>query len=42
MKIILNTLENIRKRGDICTDLLNCFIIKDAKFAKFYLLPKNS
>ena len=40
MNIILNTLTNIRKRGDICTDTLNYFIIKDAKFAKFYLLPK--
>ena len=40
MNIILNTLENIRKRGDICTDNLNHFIIKDAKFARFYFLPK--
>ena len=40
MNIVLNTLENIRKRGDICTDTLNYFLIKDAKFARFYLLPK--
>ena len=40
MNIILNTLENIRKRGDICTDTLNHFIIKDAKSARFYFLPK--
>ena len=40
MNIILNTLENIRKRGDVCTDTLNYFLIKDAKFARFYLLPK--
>ena len=40
MNIILNTLENIHKRGDICTDTLNHFIIKDAKFVRFYLLPK--
>ena len=26
MNIILNMLENIRKRGDICTDTLNYFI----------------
>ena len=40
MNIIINTLENIRKRGDICTNTLNYFLIKDAKFARFYLLPK--
>ena len=40
MNIILNTLENIRKRGDVCTDSLNYFLFKDAKFARFYLLPK--
>ena len=40
MNIILNTLENIHKRGDICADTLNHFIIKDAKFVRFYLLPK--
>ena len=37
--IILNTLENIRKKGDVCTDTLNYFLIKDAKFTRFYL-PK--
>ena len=40
MNIILNTLENIRKIGDVCTDTLNHFLFKDAKFARFYLLPK--
>ena len=40
MNIILNTFENIRKRGYVCTDTLNYFLIKDAKFARFYLLPK--
>ena len=40
MNIILNTLENIRKRGDVCTDTLFYFLIKDAKFAKIYLLRK--
>ena len=40
MNIILKTLENICKRGDVCTDTLNYFLIKDAKFARFYLLPK--
>ena len=37
--IILNTLENICERGDVCTDTLNYFLIKDAKFTRFYL-PK--
>ena len=40
MNIILNTLENFRKRGDVCTDTLICFLIKGAKFAKIYLLRK--
>ena len=40
MNIILNTLENIHKRWDVCTDTLHYFIIRDAKFARFYLLPK--
>ena len=38
MNTILNTY--IRKRGDFCTDTLNYFIIKDAKFARFYLLSE--
>ena len=42
MNIILNTLENIRNRGNICNDTLNHFIIKDSKFVRFYLLLKNS
>ena len=40
MKIILNALKSIRKRVNVCTDTLNYFIIKDAKFARFYLLLK--
>ena len=39
MNIILNTFENILKRGDVCTDTLNYYLIKDANFAGFYL-PK--
>ena len=41
MSIIRNTLGNIRKRRDVCIDTLNYFLIKDAKFARLYLLPKN-
>ena len=40
MNTILSTLGNIPKGGDICTDTLNHFIIKDAKLARFYLLPR--
>ena len=41
MNIILSTLQKIRKRGDVCIDTLNYFFVKDAKFARFYLLPKT-
>ena len=34
------TTENICKRGDVCTDTLNYFSIKDVKFAGFYLVSK--
>ena len=40
VNIILNTLENICERGDHCTDTLNYFLFKDAKFARFSLLLK--
>ena len=40
MNIVRNTLENISKKGDVCTDNLNYFLIKDFKFGRFYLLPK--
>ena len=37
---ILKTLDKIRRRGDLSTDNLNYFLVKDPKFARFYLLPK--
>ena len=37
---ILTTLDKIRRRGDLSTDNLNYFLVKDPKFARFYLLPK--
>ena len=40
IKILLNTLENIRNRGDVCTNTLNYFITKDVTFANFYILPE--
>ena len=42
--ILINTimwaLEKIRIRGDLSNDTLNYFLVKDPKFARFYLLPK--
>ena len=42
--ILINTtmraLEKIRMRGDLPNDTLNYFLVKDPKFARFYLLPK--
>ena len=38
MNIINNTLETIRKKGDVFTETLNYFIIKDGKFARFYTM----
>ena len=37
---ITRALEKIRIRGDLSNDTLNYFLVKDPKFARFYLLPK--
>ena len=37
---IMKALEKIRLRGDLSCDTLNYFLVKDPKFARFYLLPK--
>ena len=37
---IFKSLEKIRKHGDLSQDTLNYFLLKDPKFARFYLLPK--
>ena len=37
---IFKSLEKIRKSGDLPQDTLNYFLVKDPKFARFYLLPK--
>ena len=37
---IMQALEKIRIRGDLSNDKLNYFLVKDPKFARFYLLPK--
>ena len=37
---IIKSLEKIRKRGDLSQDTRNYFLVKDPKFARFYLLPK--
>ena len=37
---IMRALEKFRIRGDLSNDTLNYFLVKDPKFARFYLLPK--
>ena len=37
---IMKALEKIRFRGDLSSDTLNYFFVKDPKFARFYVLPK--
>ena len=37
---IMQALEKIRIRGDLSNDTLNYFLVKDPKFARFYLLTK--
>ena len=37
---IHEAIEKIRKRGDLNADTINYFMVKDLKFARFYLLPK--
>ena len=39
-KSIMCASEKIRIRGDLATDTPNYFLIKDARFARFYFLPK--
>ena len=38
---VMKALEKIRLNGDLFSDTLNYFLIKDPKFARFYLLPKT-
>ena len=40
IKTIHNTLEKIRKRGDISSGILDYFDVENTKFVRFYLLPK--
>ena len=40
LESIIKSLENIRKREDLSQVTLNYFLVKDPKFARFYLLPK--
>ena len=37
---LMKALETIRLRGDLSKDTLDYFLVKDPKFARFYLLPK--
>ena len=36
----MKALEEMRLRGDLSKDTLDYFLVKDPKFARFYLLPK--
>ena len=40
LSTIHEAIEKIRKRGDLNADTINYFMVKDPKFARFYLLPK--
>ena len=40
MSTIFKPLEKIKKSGDLSQDTVNYFLVKDPKFAKFYLLPR--
>ena len=37
----MKALEKIRLRGDLSSDNLNSFLVKDPNFSRFYLLPKT-
>ena len=37
---IHRAVEKIRKRGDLSDDNIKYFMVKNPKFARFYLLPK--
>ena len=39
-KTLMKALEKIHLRGDLSKDTLGYFLVKDPKFARFYLLPK--
>ena len=38
----MKALEKIRLRGDVSSDTLNFFLVKDPKLGRFYLLAKNN
>ena len=40
INIIVRALEKIRMRGELSNNTLKYFLVKDPKFARFYLLPK--
>ena len=40
MNTILKTLKKIHTKENVCTKTLNCFIVKDSNFSRFYLLSK--
>ena len=40
LKIVNAVIAKIRKRGEVKRDNLDYFIVKNPKFARFYILPK--
>ena len=36
----MRQLKKIRKRGNLNADTIKYFMVKDPKFARFYLIPK--
>ena len=40
IKTIKNCLAKINRRGDICKETLDYFLVKDPKVGRFYMLPK--
>ena len=41
INFLMQSLEKIRLRGDLSSDTLNYFLVKDPKFARLHLLSKN-
>ena len=37
---LMKALEKVRLRGDLSKDTLDHFLVKNPKFARFYLVPK--
>ena len=38
--LLIKTINKIRRRGNISSNILDCFDVENPKFGRFYLLPK--